>query len=290
MISKEVLIVTGIMLVMLFLGAGVYSHFDFDKSNVITGATVIDVEENEITGAVVSVMERSSGEGDEIIGEYSITPVFIVDIENDLEKEYGEFRVKARNFKHEIDSCYGDMDVCIADRLDDEEYIGWKMNEECEKEDEIFFYDFVNVFEECVNSVDVDCLCEGRISEKSEYGDGIYYLDIYSGENHVDDEKRIVFALSDYGLSVTFSGIELFVNEGYVERGNFFYQRNEDIGFDIVDSDEMIYLYKDQSNSLVLLSTDDYNSIGNDMCVLDNSVRYKFCDNEGHMFAIDLGS
>ncbi len=116
-----------------------------DKNVTITGFATANQKDNEI------------------IGTYSIMPSFRAKVNYDLE-DYGKIK-KQLDAIIECKGNDGNVEACMQQAQNANNGFQWELN--CGKGTERVLYDFAEFFQDCIDSEDINCLCNKNYIELS---------------------------------------------------------------------------------------------------------------------------
>jgi hypothetical protein len=285
-VSKEVVITTCLFLVILMMGTFTFDLYTRgDNTLVLTGATVADDtnKSNLITGGVVGITGAatagSKNEDAEHIGTYQITPNTRIDddhgIITTMEVLHGDIRLFQENVQLCVDAGEG-LDTCLDVELKKEMYLSWLEGDDCETSEEALFYDVVDVFEQCLASADVDCLCSVKLSYRAAHTPGEYYF------RFVQDGDDVVVELLDHHIGTVLSDFILLIQEepALIEEMTLSVLTSGVVGsFSDWIPDNYLYLYKVEDRTLSVENFDSlYSKEGIlDSCVIEETSVKKFC-------------
>jgi surface antigen len=309
-VSKEVVITTGLFLVILVMGTVTFDLYTRGENTlVLTGATVANSGENtqeqnattsasnSITGAVIGVsgaVSSSVDDREQQIGVYEIEPSFSVvddlhvgDTIKGLQRDIRLFHQAVEDCRNEKNKTDNDeiidgnekLDDCILTVLNEPGYGYWMPEELCETSEEALFYDVLSTFDQCLASPDTNCLCVEEFLYKDEYDEGEYYFTM------LQDEFGTTFTLLDRDIEVT-TPIYL------AEEGDGFGYDEIMLSVDTTGVllstatmalDSHLYLYKMDEETVSIedqttFSTYEYTR---DMCQSSGVVTKKFCVDSG---------
>lgn len=288
-VSREVVVTCGLFLVILVVGTIAFDLYTRpDNSIVITGAAVAETTgqksnaSNSITGGVIGISGAVTYEDepsyketlDPQIGVYSISPSLSFVDEYGLVDEYTSLQQDIRNFASDVEDCRtnDDLDNCFDKVLP--EYNNWMLD--CETSEEAVFYDFTEMFNQCLASEDADCLCINKFSYSPNYDYGEYYIDV------VQDGFDVAFSLVDTDVSTTIHNMEFQIedeNKNYDEYtisvdksmilGSFLY----------LDPSSTVYLHKKDENIISVESQTSFSTYEytRDYCAIQETGLYKLC-------------
>ncbi len=291
MISKEVLVTTGIFVAILMLGMGLLdSLYQPDNYVRITAAATADnltnTSENSLTGAVVGTAGIASSGS--VIGSYAAYPHFKVATSFNLDADYDTFKSTVRVFYSDVSACVqsqsaSNVESCIQ-RVLLQKHPDWDRDAYCETSEETLFYDVTETFSQCFASSSDDCVCGMHLSRGAHYPEGKHVLHFST------DDYAILFSYDTLGY--TLSGTPLLIGtyddltQSVVADpiGDLIFEVDVDSGvatgpgFSYLQDGPVIYLYK-QHDLLYLVSEADMQVLSEfkAQCALPEPTISKFC-------------
>ncbi|MFA6888984.1 MAG: hypothetical protein WC254_05825, partial [Candidatus Woesearchaeota archaeon] len=245
---------------------------------VLTSAVVVENNKsNIITGDVIGITGASTAneipviDKDKQIGVYTLLPSFSFPQPYPVTEEYSILQEQIRLFYQNTQECRQTniLDECITSELNTEEYSSW-LND-CETNDEKLFYDFTEIFSQCLASEDSNCACIGKLN--GDYDAGEYTIKL------IQDQKNIVFSLEDLMLSMPFT----FTIEETPMKSDDYIVHVDNTGvigsFSSLEPSSELYVYKSDTTTLSVEDQTTFTTyeMTRDSCTLPSQEIYKFC-------------
>lgn len=283
-VPKEVVITCGLFLAILIIGTLAFDMYTRqDNTLVLTTATVAEDSiinsSNKITGSIVGITGAATGdeiavkEEDKQIGVYTVLPSFSFIPEYNVIDEYDALQKQIRFFYEDVQKCRqnNELQYCIESGLNKQEYSSWL--DDCETNEEKVFYDFTEIFSQCLNSRDMDCICTGTLS--GDYDAGEYTITL------IQDEENTLFSLLSTELSLTLP-LTFEMEENRLVSDNYLIHvdRTGVLGsFPSTEPSSEIYIYKKDATTLFIEDETTFTTyeITRDSCTIPEQEIYKFC-------------
>lgn len=287
-VPREIIITCGLFLTILIIGTFVFDMYNKQETSIlITGAATAVVPEedntsNKITGNVIGISGAATfGEDSTLqeypqIGIYSITPSFSITDNYNLVEEYGEIQKGIRNFGEEVNECHTTdaLDICIQKNLEKQEYGSWLDEKECETKEEALFYDFTEIFSDCLISQDTNCLCYKKL-DSGRYEEGRYIISV------IQEDSDVTFFLKGTDISATFSPMYFEINDAKLVSDDYTLEVDDEVkgGFSSIAPSSDIYLYKKDATTISVEDQSSFStySTTRGWCKPQEKRYYKFC-------------
>ncbi len=284
-VPKEVVITCGLFLVILIIGTLAFDLYTRqDNTLILTSATVAEDSiinsSNKITGGIIGITGAGTADdtsyttGDKQIGVYSVLPSFSFVSEYNLIDEYDALQKQIRLFYEYVDECRktSELQSCIDSELNLPEYSSWL--DDCETNEEKIFYDFTEIFSQCLKSEEVDCICIETLD--GEYDAGEYTITL------VQDEENTLFSLLSTDLILTLP--VLFEKDGNIMTSDEYLIHADRTGvigsfLSTQESSSEIYIYKKDATTLSIEDQSTFSTydLTRDSCTIPEQKIYKFC-------------
>ncbi len=286
-IPKEVVITCGLFLVILVFGTLAFDMYtEHDNTLILTSAAVaengiVNVS-NKITGGIIGITGAATADSgisttqDKQIGVYTVLPSFSFVNEYDLAGEYDALQKQIRLFYDAVDECRktSALQSCVDSVLNKKEYSSWLDN--CETNEEKIFYDFTEIFSQCLNSEDIDCVCTGKL--QIDYDAGEYTLTL------IQDEENTFFSLLSTDITLTLPLVfEIEDNTHNVITSTEYLIHADRTGtlgsFPSTTPSSEIYLYKKDATTISIEDETTFSTYETtrSSCILPQQEIYKFC-------------
>ncbi len=281
-VHKEMIIMCALFLVILVVGIFAFDIYTRQKHVlVLTSATAAEDStmnySSKITGNAIGITgaatsdEVSVTNKDKQIGVYSVLPSFSFVSEHNLFEEYDALQKYIRSFYDNVMDCRHTrlLDDCIALTLKMDEYSSWL--DDCETNNERLFYDFTEIFSQCLASKDSDCTCTGAL--EGDYEAGEYTIKL------IQDQENTLFSLEDLMLTLPFT----FAIEDALMKSDKYTIHVDTTGaiggFSSLEPSSQIYIYKSDATTLSVEDQSTFTTYETtrDSCTLPSQEVYKFC-------------